>query len=122
MLLDVARWEVIKLAALRSAPDGTRLRVCALRLLTSMLAHAREQDWVDDRELITWPSYAELTKKTALSKGSIGPARQELIAAGLILPLAGAHKRGGDDPVAAYRIHTKIVHSPVLGHARLLCA
>jgi hypothetical protein len=77
-----------------------------------MLAHAREQDWQDDQQLITWPSYAELTKETALYRGSIGPARQELIAAGLILPLAGAHKRGGDDPIAAYKIHTTIIRSP----------
>jgi hypothetical protein len=51
-------------------------------------------------------------EETALSKGSIGPARQEFIAAGLILPLAGAHKRGGDDPIAAYRIFTSITRSP----------
>jgi hypothetical protein len=35
-----------------------------------------------------------LTKETALSTGSITPARQEPIAAGLILPLAGALERG----------------------------
>jgi hypothetical protein len=53
MLLDIVRWEIIKLATLRAAPDGTRLRACALRLLTSMLVHARDQDWVDNRELVT---------------------------------------------------------------------
>jgi hypothetical protein len=48
----------------------------------------------------------------SLSKGSIMPARQELIAAGLILLLAGAHKRGGDDPIAVYQIFTRIMRSP----------
>jgi hypothetical protein len=44
MLLDIARWEVVKLAALRRAPDGTRLRASALRLLISMLSHSAEQE------------------------------------------------------------------------------
>jgi hypothetical protein len=112
LLLDVVRWEVLKIATLRRAPDGTRLRASAIRLLTAMLAHVQEQEWHDRRRLVTWPCYRELTRETALSKGSIGPARQELIAFGLIAPLAGAHKRGGCDPVAAYLIHTKIIRSP----------
>jgi hypothetical protein len=112
VLLDVVKWQVIRLATLRRAPDGTRLRASALRLLTCMLSHIQEQEWLDNHRLVTWPSYAEITKETALSKGSIGPARQELIAIGLITPLAGAHKRGGDDPIAAYVIHTRITRSP----------
>jgi hypothetical protein len=49
--------------------------------------------------------------ETALSKGSIGPARQKLVAAGFAVRLVGAHKRGGPDPVAAYQIHTRITAS-----------
>ena len=100
MLLDATRWEIVKLAALRCTPDGTRLRASAFRLLVAMLAAAEERVWADERRLYTWPCYAQLTRQTALSKGSIGPARQDLSAAGLILRLAGAHKLGGDDPIA----------------------
>jgi hypothetical protein len=89
MLLDVVRWQVIKLAALRCSPDGTRIRANSFCLLVAMLAAADERVWQDDRRLYTWPCYAQLTKQTTLSKGLIGPARQELIAASLILPLAG---------------------------------
>jgi hypothetical protein len=111
MLLDIARWEVVRLATLRRAMDGDRLGAASLRLLVSMLTHAQEQEWLDNRQLVTWPSYSEITKETGLSKGSITPARQELIAAGLAVPLKGLHERGGWDPIAAYRIFMKITPS-----------
>jgi hypothetical protein len=98
MFLDVVRWEVIKRAALRRAPDGTRLRASAFKLLTAMLASAQEQEWQDNRRIVTWPCYRELTRATAL------------IAFGLIAPLAG-HKRGGNDPIAAYEVFTRIRRS-----------
>ena len=66
MFLDVVRWEVIKRAALRRAPDGTRLRASAFKLLTAMLASAQEQEWQDNRRIVTWPCYRELTRATAL--------------------------------------------------------
>jgi hypothetical protein len=111
MHIDICRWEIVKLAALRCAPDGTRLRASAMRLLIAMLAAAEEQAWLDEGRLYTWPYYAQLTRQTALSKGSIGPARQKLIAFGLIAPMAG-HKRGGCDPIASYEIFRQITRSP----------
>ena len=50
--------------------------------------------------------------QTALSKGSIGPARQELIAAGLILPLTGRPQARWQRSDRHNRIFTAITRSP----------
>jgi hypothetical protein len=55
MLLDVVRWQVIKLAALRCSPDGTRIRANSFCLLVAMLAAAEERVWQNDRRLYKRP-------------------------------------------------------------------
>jgi hypothetical protein len=111
MLLDTARWSIIKLACHKH--HGVQLRSAAFRLLTALLLDIEEAEWARNQRLVAWPTLKRIQKVAGLGEGSIAAARAQLIACGLIVPLSGAHKRGGADPIAAYQIHLQPVRSPL---------
>jgi hypothetical protein len=109
--LDSIRWQVVQLATQRHR-NGVQLRCAPFKLLVSMLRHCQEHEWAVNRRLLTWVSYKEVEQDTGLSPGTIGYARQQLVACGLVAPVDGMHKRGGADPTAVYEIFVRIMPSP----------
>jgi hypothetical protein len=110
-MLDSIRWQIVCRATQKH--HGIQLRSAAFRLLVSMLSHVEEPEWQHSGRLVSWPSGRQIERDTGLREGSIGHARQQLIGCGLILPLSGAHKKGGCDPIAAYQIFTEVTRSPL---------
>jgi hypothetical protein len=109
--LDAARWLVVVKATERH-PSRIELRSAAFHLLVAMLRSCQEREWMDNHRLICWPTLREIVQATGMGEGSIGWARAQLTAVGLIARIDGMHKRGGADPTAAYRIYTELARSP----------
>jgi hypothetical protein len=109
--LDAIRWHVICTATQRR-PSRIELRSAAFHLLVAMLCHCQEYEWVVNHRHICWPTLREIVPVTDMGEGSIGWAREQLVAVGLVTRIDDLYKRAGADPVAAYRIHTEITHSP----------